>query len=316
MNTKRRESARRLRLDTDEPFSDRRSFTNVRRPVRLEYVDTESIQDLLLAAGVTVAGLVAAWTGCKIARLGPHTWLVSILIPLTVLVLTSLALNYEQLAFMPPTSWLVGGAERWMSLTLAGAMTLGALAAKVKLASQRRALLALSAVVVLRCGTLPFAGPIFSRPELRTIKTHVTDTGICFQSTYYNCGPAATVTALRRLGFPAEEGQIGLMCKTDPFYGTADDRIVDTIRKLYGAEGLIVEHRYVKSIDELRQWPVAVAVIHHNLFIDHYVAVLAVDDDTVTVGDPWAGRERLKRADFEKKWNHVAILLDRRKVEG
>jgi hypothetical protein len=290
-------------------------FTSERGGVTLGCVelDPESMKDVALTVGVTVAGLVSAWAGFKVARLGPRTWMVAILIPLTVLVLTALALNYEQLAFVPPTSWLVGGSERWVSLTLAGAMTLGALAAMVKLDPQRRALLALAVVVVIRCGTLAFVGPIFSREELRTMKTNVSDLGICYQSTFYNCGPAAAVTALRRLGFPAEEGEIGLMCRTDPFYGTADDRLAREIAKRYGPEGLIVEHRYVKSLDELRKWPAAIAVIHFSLFMDHYVAVLEVDDETVTVGDPWAGREKLKRADFEKRWNHVAILLDRKK---
>jgi predicted double-glycine peptidase len=72
----------------------------------------------------------------------------------------------------------------------------------------------------------------------------------------------------------------------------------------------------VKSVDELRRWPAAIAVIHFSMFVDHYVTVLHVDDDTVTVADPWAGKETLKRADFEKKWNHAAILLDRKKVES
>ncbi len=274
-------------------------------------VDPDTMTDVALTVTVTAVASVAGWVGFRAARLGSRTWVWAILPPLAVLVLTALALNFRWMAFVPPTSWLSGGSERWLSLSIAGAMTLGALAAKVREAGQRRALLMLAGIVVLRSGTLPFAGPIFTRDALRTMKTHVDRRGVCLQNTSYNCGPAAAVTALRRLGFPAEEGQIGLLCKTDPFFGTADDKLAEVLAKRYGPQGLVVEHRYVKSVEELREWPVVIAVIKFSLFIDHYVAVLKVDGDTVTVGDPLTGADELSKQEFEKKWNHVAILLKR-----
>jgi hypothetical protein len=279
-------------------------------------MDAEALRDVALASGVTAAGAAATRIGFKIARMGPRTWIVPGVISLTVLVATAVSLNVERLAFVPPTSWLVGASARWITLSLAGAMTLGVLAAKVPKQDQRRALLILTGVVILRSGTLPFIGPLLTRGELRTMKTHVNRGDVCLQSTGYTCGPAAAVTALRRLGLHAEEGELGLMCGTDFFFGTADDRLAAELAEHYGEEGLIVAHRYVESIDELRLWPVAIAVIHFNMFIDHYVTVLAFHGDKVTIADPLGGEEELSVEELEKKWNHAAILLKRESVKS
>lgn len=238
-------------------------------------------------------------------------WLVGVFAPLTLLVATAISLNFRQLAFVPPTAWLASGSVRWISLTFAAAMTLGALSARVVVASQRRALLLLAGVVIVRAGTLPFLGPLFSAAELRSMNTHFDSEGVCLQSTSYNCGPAAAVTALRRLGYHAEEGEIGLRCKTDAFSGTADDTLAAFLKERYGPDGLVVERRFLNSIEELRSWPAAIAVIRYNFFVDHYVAILRFDGDNVIVGDPLSGQETLPVAEFEKSWRHVAILLRR-----
>ena len=261
---------------------------------------------------MTAACLAALWLGRKLASLPGNMWRVSVAVPLTVLVFTAVALNFRQLYFVPPTSWLAGGTGRWISMSLSASMLLGALSARVKKAGERRALFMLAGVVILRAGTLPFLGPVLSRHELETMSTVMDGKGVCLQSTSYNCGPASAVTALRRLGFAAEEGALGLLCKTDGISGTADDIMAEKLAQRYGPEGLIVEHRYVKSPDELRSCPVSIAVIRYNFFTDHYVAVLGFDGDKVIVGDPLSGEETLSVAEFEKSWRHVAIFLNRR----
>ncbi len=139
--------------------------------------------DLLLTLAVTAAAVIAAWLGLKLGKLPGKAWLAAVLAPLAVLALTSIALNFRQLAFVPPTSWLTGGSARWISLTLTAAMTLGALAARVTVDGQRRALLALAGVVILRAGTLPFLGPLLSHAELEKMQTHIDGRGVCLQST-------------------------------------------------------------------------------------------------------------------------------------
>jgi hypothetical protein len=53
---------------------------------------------------------------------------------------------------------------------------------------------------------VPFLAPAFNRGYLAGLKTRIDADGVCRQSSEYTCGPAAAVTALRKLGLPAEEG--------------------------------------------------------------------------------------------------------------
>lgn len=46
--------------------------------------------------------------------------------------------------------------------------------------------------------------------------------------------------------------------------------------------------------------------------VDHYVAVLEVDDHTVTVGDPLNGKQVLSHAEFVGKWRFVGVTLKRK----
>lgn len=269
------------------------------------------MSDILLSLAVTIVAVMATLLGRRLGKTEDKSWLLVVIIPLMVLVATAFALNFRWLAFIAPTSWLASGSGRWICLTLASAMTLGALSARVRATGQQRALLLLAGAVILRAGTLPFLGPFLSRADLLAMKTQVDPQGVCLQSTSYTCGPAAAVTALRRLGFNAEEGEIGLLCKTDRFSGTADDTLAAKLTQRYGSKGLSIEHRFMSSVDELRSWPVSIAVIRYNFLVDHYVTVLRIESDKIIVGDPLVGEESMPIAEFEKRWRHVAILLRR-----
>jgi hypothetical protein len=47
--------------------------------------------------------------------------------------------------------------------------------------------------------------------------------GVCRQSSHYTCGPASAVTVLRKLGLPAEEGEIAILSHTSALTGTEPD---------------------------------------------------------------------------------------------
>jgi predicted double-glycine peptidase len=51
---------------------------------------------------------------------------------------------------------------------------------------------------------LPFLVPALIKERLSNLTTRLDSNGICYQSTDYTCGPAAAVTALRRLGLQAD----------------------------------------------------------------------------------------------------------------
>jgi predicted double-glycine peptidase len=53
------------------------------------------------------------------------------------------------------------------------------------------------------------------------------------------------------------------------------------------------------------------AVVKHAWMVDHFVAVMALDDRTVVIGDPIAGRLTHSREQFERKWRFMGVVLSR-----
>ena len=55
----------------------------------------------------------------------------------------------------------------------------------------------------------------------------------------------------------------------------------------------------------------AVALVKYRLMVDHYVAVLDVTDDTITLGDPLTGSRELSHDEFRAIWRRLALVLTR-----
>lgn len=270
------------------------------------------MHDVFMALGVTAGAVALALLGKWLAQRPGRGWLWACLLALGVLGVTALGLNFRRLSFQPPMNCLVGGWGRWIVVSWIASFTLGTLITKLPRASTRRILWVLCGLIILRTATLPFLSPLFTKGTLRELTTQVDRDGVCLQGTPYNCGPAAAVTALRKLGFPAEEGTLGLISGTTAIIGTPDDMLVEALRRHYGPKGLEVEWRYVASVDELRAWPVALAVIRYNPFVDHYVTVLGFKGNDIIIGDPLSGKLVQPKSEFLQTWHHVAILLRRK----
>src|SRR5206468_72041 len=97
-----------------------------------------------------------------------------------------------------------------------------------------------------------FLAPAFSRSHLASLKTFVDSDGVCRQSDGYTCVPASAVTVLRKLGLPAEEGELAILAHTSRS-GTMLDVMCDVLQKKYRAQGLVCECKYFDSIDDLNR---------------------------------------------------------------
>lgn len=175
----------------------------------------------------------------------------------------------------------------------------------------RAMLFLLMAVITGLMSVWPFLAPAFNRNFLMGLRTNVDRDGVCRQSSDYNCGPAAAVTALRRLGLPAEEGEIALLAHTTNATGTEPDILADVLQKRYGESGLVSEYRIFKSIQDLQGNLPMLAVIKFNLLTDHFVTVINLTDAEVVVGDPLSGLTVLSHAEFAAKWRFTGITLHR-----
>ena len=122
---------------------------------------------------------------------------------------------------------------------------------------------------------------------------------------------ASAVTALRKLGLPADEGQIAILSCTSFQEGTPTDLLADAMQRAYGKDGLVVECRAFKNITELKQAGLTLAVVKYAIMVDHWVTVLEVTDTEVVVGDPLGGLSRLSYDEFLKKWRFIGIVLKR-----
>ena len=117
------------------------------------------------------------------------------------------------------------------------------------------------------------------------------------------------MTALRKLGLPAEESELALLAHTSSTTGTDPDILAASLRKHYGADGLVCDYRPFSDLTELKNAGLTLAVVKYAFMVDHYVTVLEVTEQTVVVGDPINGIKIFTHADFIERWRFRGIVL-------
>ncbi len=256
---------------------------------------------------VLLAGLGAA-AGLCFARCKKKYWLIGYFVPLGFAVAIALARWLPALAFVPPFSWIMAGRIEFAVIALAATMMLTTLIPRLR-RKRQRTMVAVITVFFAMYFVLPFLLPALMRGYLARLETKVDADGVCRQATGFSCGPAAAVTALRKLGLPAEEGELAIIAHTTPIAGTQADSLSLALSRHYAQQGLLCEYRHFKSIAELRAAGLVITVIKFSLLVDHYVTVLQVSDDKVIVGDSLAGLRTLSYDEFNGIWRNCGIVL-------
>lgn len=213
-----------------------------------------------------------------------------------------------ELSLVPPVTWAVD--VRIAPFAMAFVIP-GMFATLVpRLPRERRTFVAIvTSLMVINYALLPAACPLAVRPALAATRTKFDPHGVCLQTHPYTCGPSATVTCLRALGVAGDEGPLSIAAWCGPMVGTDARFLAATVNALYRAEGVRAECRYERSVDSIRV-PAVVAMDLPQVG-GHFVAVLEVAKDHVLVGDPYTGRGRLARHDFEKAWSGITIDFTR-----
>lgn len=237
--------------------------------------------------------------------------MVGYLIPLLMMLGYALAHRMPTLSFDPPLSWIMMGRNQYTMIGFSVAMVLGTPLSRLKSRRDQIAVCAFLVAGVLQGAVWPFLAPAFSRSQLEQLKTRIDADGICLQSTQFNCGPAAAVTALRRLGLTAEEGRLAILAHTSTGTGTPPDILARTISDEYRNDGLIAEYQAFKTVGDLQSAGLTLALVKFSLWLDHYVTVLEITPDHVVVGDPLTGLMRLSHEEFTAKWRRVGIVIKR-----
>jgi len=159
--------------------------------------------------------------------------------------------------------------------------------------------------------SFPFLGPALIRSELAASQTRIDIDGVCRQTQPFTCGPAAAVTALNRFGIEATEARLAMQSRTSPVIGTSPWDLYKTLKSDYSAGGIEYSFLHMRSIDQLPADAILLAVVRDAPATDHCVAVLAVNENTVTVADPMAGLVHMPRDSFTQLWRNCGILLQR-----
>jgi len=267
---------------------------------------TPWLESLVVAAIALLAFLLGRWC----SRLRKPYWLIGYFLPLGLILLYCLAIFVPQLASVPPISWMASGRSRFVCFNFVAVMLLST--PLVRLPGKRnRAVICLLLLVLTSMSILPFLAPAFNRSYLAGLKTRVDGDGVCRQSNEYTCGPAAAVTALRKLGLPAEEWELAILANPSSLTGTEPDVLAKQLQKRYGADGLVAEYRGFRDVNELKKARLTVAVMKFNALQDHCVTILGVETNRVVVGDPLSGLVLIPAEEFENQWQFVGIVLRR-----
>lgn len=215
---------------------------------------------------------------------------------------------WEYLPFLCP---LAAGRIRFAVLILA--VTLGLTAPLDQLTSRisRFVTCAVMCLMISTLISLPFLMPAVLQDQLSSSRTRIDVDGVCRQTLPYTCGPAAAVTALNRLGFEATEGRLALQARTGPVIGTSPWDLYRAIENAYSPQGLSCAFEHLTSLEQIPDGGILLAIVNDHFVVDHCVAVLGYDEQTVTLADPAEGLVHMPRPQFAQQWRNCGILLQR-----
>jgi Peptidase C39 family len=260
-------------------------------------------------AGVIYAAVIGAACGHSFSRLKNPWWGFGYLLPLALIFLllfiTIAGLNASNNLF----AWLSSGRLRFVIIALTVTMGAMTLIGRLKNRIEKSVVFLVMLAVVAWGAVLPFALPLIVKNDLANLSTKTDADNICVQSTSYTCGPAAAVTALRKLGVPAQEGELAVLSHTSPIVGTMPWELYKAIDNRYAASGIDCRFRQFDSINQLKDADVTLAVIKDAFLLDHCVAILDVTDKNVIIGDPILGKIKMSHKDFQSVWRFYGIAL-------
>jgi predicted double-glycine peptidase len=263
----------------------------------------------LETGGAVLLALCGVVLSLQLAKLPQRCWISTWLLSLAVVCIFGLERYTVGLEFVPPFSWVVAGRTRYILAAFAAPILILTPAAKLPRRRDKVFLRIFTGLCLLSFVVMPFFLPALVRNNLAALTTKIDPDGVCLQRTSYTCGPAAAVTGLRKLGLPAEEGQLAIWSHASQF-GTTPDAIVDALCSHYGADGLEVRYQRFRQVADLKQPGVTLAVIKYDFMVDHFVAVLGITDQDVIVGDPLSGKTIYSWKDFAKLWRFCGITLN------
>jgi len=263
---------------------------------------------LAQTTGVILLAGFGIFLGRWFSRWRSRAWLVGYIVPLLLVVIIGIPRWSPRIELVPPFSWIMADRMEFAAIALVCTTLLTTSLSRLRQRRQRYAVFLFMVLFTVYFSVPPFLMPVFAYAHLSELETTIDQNGVCLQSNGYNCGPAAAVTVLRKIGVPAEEGELALRAHTTRFAGTPTDSLCAAIRSCYAVPCRTI---YCRSIHELKGKEPLIAVVKFGYMVDHYVAVLSVTETDVVLGDPLEGIRTCTHKEFEKEWRKCVIIFEK-----
>jgi len=215
----------------------------------------------LETAGVILIAFLGVFLGRVFSNLRKSRWMWGYFLPFSLIMTMVLARYSNSLHFIQPFSCLVNGRIKFVMFSFAVTMGLTVPLSRLPYKFERVMIIILMIGIVIWYSILPFLVPALINDHLSNIQTRLGYNGICFQSTNYTCGPAAAVTALGKLGLPAEEGELAVLSYTSPVVGTLPLCLSSALQNRYGHDGLTCKYRRFDSTEQLKNAGITLAMV-------------------------------------------------------
>lgn len=261
--------------------------------------------------GIILVALLGVFLGRLFSRPRRAYWIVGYFLSFLLILFLVITKYSNSLAFVPMFFWITAERGKFVVFSVAVTMGLTTPLSRLPHKFERVVIYILMAVVVVWFSVLPFLVPALIEGRLASLTTLLDSNGICFQTTDYTCAPAAAVTALRKLGLTAYEGEIAILAHTSPVAGTLPGCLQSALLNRYGNQGLRCQYRRFDSVAQLKGAGITLAVVKSAFLSDHCVAVLEVSDSMITIADPVIGKQSLSYKQFEEIWRFSGIVLKR-----
>ena len=145
-------------------------------------------------------------------------------------------------------------------------------------------------------------------PPLRPAETGVVQAGVCRQTTDSTCVAASLTTMLLAHGVATTEAEMASLARTDSG-GASDARAVWSLQRKLAGTSFHPEYDTMDAVSLASVPKPCVVCLRWGPLTSHMVAVMSVDEATVTLGDPLSGTRVMGRKEFEQDWRGRAIWL-------
>jgi hypothetical protein len=280
-------------------------------PAKVYFRRGEKMGGWFETVAVLLIIVFAAFIGRWFSRLKTPHWSWGYAIALSLIAFLLISAHLRIRLSLPILAWATVGRARFVIIGIAVAMGSLTLIGRITKTIERVIVLTMTLGIIIWASIMPFLVPALIKTELTNLQTRLDPDNICVQSTNYTCGPAAAVTALRRFGLPAQEGELAILSHTSPVTGTLPWDLYKAIQNRYPGAGLDCRLRRFDSVNQLRDVDATLVVVNDSFLLDHCVVVLDVGDTFITIADPAVGCYKMSHKSFKNIWRFYGITLKR-----